>query len=462
MNKRYQSIVVLVMSLLFVTILISCGDEESVFNSGKVKAYIQDIDITISSSNASISFDKGIYEYTVYTSGRPLSCTFTVLADNADSIIMNGNSTVISGSGFPVNLNVKGDSEFTFTAKKAGAQDTLYRITFKHNEEDARLAYLRPSAEALNSKTFITPTYRPQHKTYSMQFYTNQMGIDVKPFNSSASLLIDGVINTTYSANFSFPSKGDKSVSIQVISADLSVTNSWILTMSRIVFTYSGPFIEYSQSPYGFTGNIKKVRDGIVAAGAATSYIYDVPEVDRLITGVVTASPYYIKFVSGPGQPNVGHNECFFVEDDEHGFAVAHETAGEDLGLEIGDKIQFRIIRGVHNYQMPIAVIDPANKTIKHLSKVSKIKYSTGSYTDANARGKVFMWQGIPQTGILSYDEGTFSGSLMYQGDDSKDWAMLFVDYLSHRFYGPVMYGYSKSKIIITHPGQIHYNDDKN
>lgn len=458
MKKRYQSFAVLVMSLLLVMVVISCGDDESIFNSGKVKAYLRDVQIS-GIGNATIGFDKGVFDYTVYTTGRPATCTLTVIADNADSIVLKGSSAAItSGVAFSVNLTNKGDSEVVLEAKKAGAQDTSYKITFKPNEEDTRLEYLRSS----DSSIFLTPTYRPVHKKYSMQFYATNLGLLVKPLNTSAKLFLNDVQNTTYTASYAFPTKGETNVSVTVVSADNSVTNSLILNLSRLVFTYPGPFIEYTTDPYGFTGNIKKVRDGIISAGSGTQYRYDVPETDRLITGVVTASPYYLKFVSGPGQANVGHKECFFVEDDEDGFLVAHEAEGDDLGLEIGDKVQFRVIRGVHNYGMPIAIIDPAHKAIKRLAKVSKIRYLTGDYTGAAARGRVYMWEGVPQTGIISHGEGTFTGQLMYQGDASADWAKLFVDYIQHRFYGPVAYGYNKSKIVMTHPGQIHYHDDTN
>lgn len=474
MSLNYSRLLLVSAVTLSMSLLVACGDVESSFDTNKRKAYIANIMLSGGVSQ-DISFEKMKTEYEVVTTERPASVDVTVIPDDNDVTVTyaNNNGSVsgaVSASPLTVPLSTDSDTVLTFKAAKAGAVDSTYSIRFRLFEQDTSLSAFRPvSTSSLwtNKYKNFTTAYSPVRNSYSVRFYPDAMGIYAATLNPASKLYIEDAIKPSSGSltTFSFPSNMTRTIAVRVESADATKTNFIKVSLKREMFVYDGPWQKYTTTPYDFSGNILSVRNGIVAV-TTSPWTYTPSEELKTVRGVVTGTHYYTKFVSGAGQPNVAYYKTFFVEDKDTGLQVSYPTPTaepSEFPAEVGDIVEFKISHGIHNYQMPIAIIDAANTTIKVVGRVDALYYQTGAYDNAAARGRVFMWQGIPASflGDPYTTEGYFVRSnLLYEADSRKDWALLFVDALEHRFYGPVSYGYSKHKIWIQSPSQIHYNNN--
>jgi len=190
---------------------------------------------------------------------------------------------------------------------------------------------------------------------------------------------------------------------------------------------------EYTTAPFPFDG-------GIAALKAKLTY----PETSfapLVVEGIVTARNVYFKY-------STGSDECFFIQDSTGGVLV-----WSDVGFNepIGSRVRVEVIKGVSSYTMPLVYQHGAITRVD--ADTYDIHYDTGAYNSATALGKVYEWTGSIASGMADYDEGIFSGALMFQGVTAL--ADLLETGDTATYYGPVQVSYSKYKMCLSDPEQI-------
>jgi len=117
----------------------------------------------------------------------------------------------------------------------------------------------------------------------------------------------------------------------------------------------------------------------------------------------------------------------------------------------IGSRVRVEVIKGVSSYTMPLVYQHGAITRVD--ADTYDIHYDTGAYNSAAALGKVYEWTGSIASGMADYDEGIFSGALMFQGVTAL--ADLLETGDTATYYGPVQVSYSKYKMCLSDPEQI-------
>lgn len=159
------------------------------------------------------------------------------------------------------------------------------------------------------------------------------------------------------------------------------------------------------------------------------------------VEGVVTARNVYYKLASDS-------NKCFFIQDSTGGILV-----WTDVGIDapIGARVRVEAVEGFKNYSMPLISVHGAITRVD--AQTYDIHYDTGDYANNASLAKVYRWSGAIASGMADHEEGTFAGTLMFQGVTALGEFLETGD--TGSFYGPVLLSYSKYKMCLSDPEQI-------
>jgi hypothetical protein len=193
----------------------------------------------------------------------------------------------------------------------------------------------------------------------------------------------------------------------------------------------------------------------------------------------------------GQSAESVTPERVFFLEDAENALmCVWPDEPSENIAIpfKVGDIIRVEAARGVTHFGMVFVTIKSLPKNIQVLGKVERISYITDSYLGLQAdepartnRGRVHKWSGNPaaaglyHTGNSGQLRGAFVGNSIENDDVVAEgtlgyalptgvanelWVSMFADGQSRHFYGPTHLCYRLNAMQITHPGQIHNDND--
>jgi len=195
--------------------------------------------------------------------------------------------------------------------------------------------------------------------------------------------------------------------------------------------------VEYTTTNYAFNGGIAAALSLLPSGYTVFTY-----PANTFIEGVLTAKNVLYKY-------STTYYDCFFIQDSGGGYFV-----WSDVGIDapIGSRIRVQIMRGQRNYTMPMII---EHGTIARVdAQTYDIYYKTGNYYgNIGALGLVYQYSGAIQLGMADYNEGTFSGNLMFQGLD--EFAKLLETGDAGSFYGPILISYNKYKMCIGSEEQI-------
>lgn len=220
-------------------------------------------------------------------------------------------------------------------------------------------------------------------------------------------------------------------VTVRVFASDQTTVQDYVVTV-----IYQRDF-EYTTTNYSFDGGIGTLKAAL--SSSVTTYA-----ADTYIEGIVTAKDVYFKYAAAS-------DYCFFLQDSTGGIMIWTD-AGIDAPL--GTRLRVEVIKGLLSYTMPI--ISECGEISMVDADTYDIYYKEGSYANVAALGSVYRYSGTIAAGMADYNEGTFSGSLMFQGvDNVAGLAELLETGDTGSFYGPILVSYSKYKMCLSQLEQI-------
>ena len=439
---------------------------------------------------------------------------------------------LVPGGMFSIPFTTQGDTVVTFTVDSLGGSDlgAVYTLRFKIYEHNLDLADLTPYHTDVNlHKVYTTFDYLYNSKNtnnYRLRFVPPKIGVRAITRNSSAtvtfsengSTFVAGSTATAATGGgsylmYDFPGSGAKTVVVRITSAQDGKYRDITVNLERWMYVYDagayGPKYTYTTDRYteddGTTlllGGISDLRASITAKntggtvaighyfnvtgtlGTPSSLVYG-PEVT--VKGVVTGLGVRVNNfrVTPENTENHQANTAFFLEDAEQGLLFVYHPDDapaqgdlEMLGYAIGDIMQVDVRYGYHNYDMPIAIINP--DTIRVIGNVNeKFSYtevSNSSRTDKTVYGKLVKWTGMPVVfsdyigsryhgGVLSLStsgnpvSGNNNYNIQYRAyteffPDSEWWAS-FGTGASISVYAPADYNYNNLILHVLSPKMV-------
>lgn len=258
------------------------------------------------------------------------------------------------------------------------------------------------------------------------------IGVEGMGASAQGKVLISGETALDFSSN----------VTIKAFADDGSTFSTYTV---RVIYERA---FAYTERNYAFDGGIAALK-----ASFGTPNVSGLTAVKSFesttISGILTGKN--VSYAYKPDSANVTYSNCFFLQDSTGGILI---WADDQVDYPLGTRLRVEIDKALLYYFMPVVI------AYGEVSRVDAdtydIYYKEGNYANVAALGSVYRYSGAIASGMADYNEGTFSGSLMFQGVDN---VAGLADRLetgdTGSFYGPALVSYGKYKMCISQLEQI-------